>query len=644
ARHYPNNLPHALREQALIDAIRGRTRLAGRRLTASLAAAEEQGARYERAQTLLARGQVGLGAGWADATRDVDRAEAMLSELSARPYGEPLSVATRGLPVSDEEPVTLSLADRFNRLLESGRQITSALSREAIFVAVRDVSTMLLRGERCLIVDVAEGEDGRRVVIPPASDGDAPGAEMCRELSARAVRSGHPVVYSRGSEADDDPTISTLELAGVCSALCAPIHVRGEPAACFYVDHRGVDKLFSEEEERLAEFIATLAGAALENAEGFAEVEALTRTLERRVEERTAQLEESNRQLDVSMKRLREAFDRERRTAQQLQHQAFHDSLTDLANRALFSNRVEHALKRVDRSRALVAVLFLDLDDFKTINDSLGHAVGDELLVAVAARVRGCLRKADTASRLGGDEFAILMEDLVDSRSAKAAAERMIEVLETPFMLEGKEVFVHASIGIALTGPGAATTAGDLLRNADVAMYTAKDRGKRRFEFFRASMHTRVLRRLELKANLQRALERDELVLHYQPIVDLRTGAMAGVEALIRWHDGDRLIAPADFVPIAEETGLIRAIGRRVLDEACRQGRAWQGLPGALGRPLTMSVNLSARELQDATLVQSVAKALADSGLPPESLILEITESVLMQDTEATIRRLYGLK
>ena len=331
----------------------------------------------------------------------------------------------------------------------------------------------------------------------------------------------------------------------------------------------------------------------------------------------------------------------------QLTHQAFHDWVTGLANRALFKDRVEHALQRSARDGKPVSILMLDLDDFKTINDSLGHAAGDRVLIEVGDRVRNALRAADTAARLGGDEFAVLLEDGGDGVGAAEVAVRILSSLEVPIQLETKDVFVHASIGIAsadderLLGPDGAD---ELLRNADAAMYMAKESGKSRYQVFEPAMHHTALQRLELKADLQRALENDELTLYYQPVIELATGRIEGFEALLRWRHPERgMVRPLDFIPLAEETGLIVAIGRWVLREAATRGRELQErFPSH--PPLHMAVNLSARQLQRAEFVDEVAEVLTETGIAPNDLMLEITESVMMEDIDRSIVRLAELK
>ncbi|MCU1354262.1 MAG: Signaling protein ykoW [Acidimicrobiales bacterium] len=329
----------------------------------------------------------------------------------------------------------------------------------------------------------------------------------------------------------------------------------------------------------------------------------------------------------------------------QLSHQAFHDGITGLANRALFRDRVEHALSRQDRMEHPISVLFVDLDDFKTVNDSLGHAAGDELLRLVASRLGDFLRSSDTAARLGGDEFAVLLEE-GGEESAVEVAQRMLQGFADPFYLDGRELFVHASIGIANSNRGAssAESADALLRDADAAMYMAKSLGKDRFELFESSMHDNVLRRLELKAEMERGSEDGEFILHYQPIVELFSGRLAGLEALVRWmHPRLGLVSPDSFIPLAEETGLIIPIGRWVLQEACRRlpqiHASYPSVP-----PVTMAINLSGKQVQHPDIVEDVRQALADSGVDPSCITLEITESVMMDDTDFAVQRLTELK
>jgi diguanylate cyclase (GGDEF)-like protein/PAS domain S-box-containing protein len=330
----------------------------------------------------------------------------------------------------------------------------------------------------------------------------------------------------------------------------------------------------------------------------------------------------------------------ERRALQdQLAYQAFHDSLTGLANRALFSERVTHALERGVRRRNLIAVLFIDLDDFKTVNDSLGHAAGDELLVAVAERIRESIRPEDTCARLGGDEFAVMLEGINDPDGAITAARRVLGSMTKRLTIAGSEVAVQGSIGIAL-GSGD-QTASEIMRSADLAMYRAKSEGKGRYALYEPSMHERVLERLELKADLQRAVVADEFAVHYQPIVTLQSGRIVGVEALVRWNHPQRgLVPPGDFLGLAEETGLILPLGRHVLREACRQAASWRSV-GHSG--LGVSVNLSAKQLASRTLPAEVTDALDGASLDASALTLEITESTLL-DSPVVVDRLDELR
>ncbi len=334
----------------------------------------------------------------------------------------------------------------------------------------------------------------------------------------------------------------------------------------------------------------------------------------------------------------------ERRTLEEeLKHQAFHDGLSGLANRALFRDRLDHALDRSARSKASLAVLFLDLDDFKLVNDSLGHASGDTLLIEVANRLTDCLRGGDTAARFGGDEFAILMEELVDVDEACDVADRITSALREPIMVQDREIRVRASIGIALNRLGTEDSS-ELIQAADVAMYAAKAGGKGRYEVYQPALQASVVERLERTADLQRAVDQGEFELFYQPIISLEGNGGVGFEALIRWRHPERgLLLPEEFIHLAEETGLIVPLGRWVLATACQQAREWQHhFPDAM--PLRLSVNISARHFQHESLLADVSKALQDSGFDPHSLVIEITENVLVQDTETVVARMLALK
>ena len=322
-----------------------------------------------------------------------------------------------------------------------------------------------------------------------------------------------------------------------------------------------------------------------------------------------------------------------------LSYQALHDSLTGLANRTLFRDRVGHALERATRGvRSML--LFLDLDDFKSVNDAFGHVEGDGLLKSVGERLARAVRGCDTVSRLGGDEFAVLLDNVANDEDALIAADRIIQAMGTPILLRGREVTVSASIGVAAVKAGA--NVDDVLRNADVAMYRAKASRPGSYAVFEPSMYDELLRRLELADDLRGAADRGELELAYQPIVDLASGAVTSLEALLRWRRPTGFeVQPTTFIPLAEETGMIVPIGRWVLAAACRQGREWEL---ALGdRMPSLSVNISARQLADPEFVRSVASILGETGLSPQKLTLEITESVLVESSQA-VDRLRELK
>ena len=334
----------------------------------------------------------------------------------------------------------------------------------------------------------------------------------------------------------------------------------------------------------------------------------------------------------------------ERKRAEvELAHQAMHDALTGLPNRALFYDRLGQALNRVGRHSDAVAVLFLDLDRFKLVNDSLGHGAGDRLLVAVAERLSRMLRAGDTAARFGGDEFVILCEDVSGERQAMAIAERIAAELDAPFTIDSDEVFVRTSVGIALAIEAGARPEA-LIRDADAAMYRAKERGGGMYEVFDDQMRERAVRRMATENALHRALDRGEFVMHYQPIVHMATGALSGVEALARWQHPERgLVMPGEFIEAAEETGLIITLGAWAFDAACRQSAAWARTPRE-GGPVLMSVNLSARQCSHPDLVASFGSILDHTGADPASLCLEITETALMEDVEASTATLSALK
>ena len=348
------------------------------------------------------------------------------------------------------------------------------------------------------------------------------------------------------------------------------------------------------------------------------------------------------RSLNVTLVRMCESFEAERHRAdQELAFMATHDSLTGLPNRTLILDRVEQMLARSHRSQTPVAALFVDLDNFKDINDTLGHSVGDELLRAVAARLDGVVRAADALGRLGGDEFVVISEELSLDVGPELIAERLLDALKEPFKLGADKetrVTVTASIGIAAGGHASAE---ELLRNADIAMYRAKWDGKNRHVVFETDMQDTVQTRMELEMDLREALDNDEFFLAYQPTLHLQDMSPTGVEALIRWeHPVRGVVQPDDFIPLLEKTGLITEVGKWVLEEACRQGAKWR----AAGYPIGMAVNVSGRQLDTDQLIADIEGALSHSGLDPGALTIEITETTLMRNIEETARRLAQVK
>lgn len=336
----------------------------------------------------------------------------------------------------------------------------------------------------------------------------------------------------------------------------------------------------------------------------------------------------------------------ERKKAEEkLLHDAFHDSLTGLPNRALFTDRLQHAIT-TSRRRAgtpYYAVLFCDIDRFKIVNDSLGHPIGDQLLLIVGRKLIDCVRPGDTVARLGGDEFAILVEDIGDLAHAVDVAERVKRILSIPLNIKGNQIFTSLSIGIAI-GAERYERPEQALRDADIAMYEAKDRGNASYEIFDAKMHANILDRMQLETDLRGAVDRNELILYYQPIVDLKTQRLTGFEALVRWHHPKRgLIYPMEFIPLSEETGLINHIGDWILHEACRELKRLQARY-PLQRPLTMSINISMKQFVQQNLAGRVSEFLKETGLDPRTLALEITESMIMANLDAAVETMERLR
>jgi diguanylate cyclase (GGDEF)-like protein len=418
---------------------------------------------------------------------------------------------------------------------------------------------------------------------------------------ADMLTDSRPRCYRRGSTGDD-LVEDAMEQFRLGSVAVVPIVARGEflgiVTAATAGDQPPLD--FNDDTEARLVGLANQAAVALSNARLLAQERATMAEL--------------------------------RRSEAKIKHQAAHDALTGLPNRALFSGSLHAALRR----GVGVTVLFVDLDDFKAVNDGFGHAVGDDLLAAVSARLAASMRAGDLVARLGGDEFAVLLEG-ADEWAAVQAAERLISALGMPVTLPGTTINVHASVGIAVSPPGTGDV-GEILRNADVAMYAAKEAGKGRYAVFEPGMHTRALDLIEQEHDLREAIDRDQFLLHYQPVVELASGRLIGVEALVRWqHPARGLLPPSEFIQLAETTGLVIAMGRSILDKACAQATQWPG-----GDDLRLGVNLSARQLADPDLTGQVAATLSATGLPPERLVLEITETALLNS--APDRVLSGLR
>jgi len=500
-------------------------------------------------------------------------------------------------------------------------------------MSVDEASNSALDLERILVVDDSDQSVEKLTValtvngwsVLSASSGEA-------ALSLAADRAPHVVVCDlhlpgvdglevmRRLHAVDD-TIPFVMLTG-----------DGDLDTVLYAVHAGVFDFVpkSGDHEALVGAVArALARARVvrENRRLTRELHAANEVLELRVRARTAELGEANRRLETSLL--------------SIEHRARHDPLTDLGNRFLFRDHLERGLARAALGAAPVAILFLDLDGFKPINDSLGHAVGDRVLVGVARRLAAAVGDAGVTARLGGDEFGVLIEG--GAAEASVVAARIAETLNAPHSVAGVEVFTSASVGIAVSVRGE-ETADELLRNADLAMYSAKARQSGGPELFQHRMHASAIERMSLLLDLRRALDRQEFFLHYQPIVSIETGAIVGTEALVRWRHPERgVIPPVVFIPLAEETGLIVPLGRWVLREACSTARRFQL---ASPNPLKMSVNVSPRQLQHGGITADVQAALIDFEIDPRSLILEITESIALEEREPVLVALkaHGVK
>ncbi len=501
-----------------------------------------------------------------------------------------------GAYVSEREKhERLELLYQSSRILQHSPELDSALS------ALLDHAREMFRAERAEVL-LWPRDESRQEGLLTVCEQDREPRMMAPQPLADADRLHRRVAHERRAFLHISPD---RDEPAVRNAMAAPLLGEGGLIGSMVVANRLTEgTTFSQDDLRLLETLANQAAVALENG----------------------QLEQSLAELS--------------RLKEQLRFQAYHDPLTGLANRSLFAERVNAALE--ERTVGKVAVvLFLDLDNFKDVNDALGHPAGDRLLTAVAERVGSCIREGDLAARLGGDEFAILLLDEPELGVAVNVAARLIAAFAVTFPINGQDLKVSASIGIA-AGLGNAEVADDLLRNADVAMYTAKQAGKNRFAVFDPTMHAAIVARHAMSTELSHAVDEGEIDVFYQPVLSLATGVTFGVEALARWkHPTRGFVEPDEFIPLAEESGAILALGRAVLFEACREAAPWRS---GNGEGISLTVNLSAAQLAQETFIDELTDVLRATGFPATRLVLEMTETVMFSDTQTTIARLTALR
>jgi diguanylate cyclase (GGDEF)-like protein len=492
-----------------------------------------------------------------------------------------------------------TLAER-QRLLERLSKIQSSI------VSRRDLQEVLdaivsgakdLLGDETVGLRLIDPEDPSQLLLV-ASAGVKPEivealyrSPLGRGAGGQAAAEGRMIVVE--DYAGDTRNLPAFAADGIRAALAIPVHERGEVVGSIVVATHRPGRKYSQVEREILLAFAEHASLALTDAKTVADAI----------------------------------------------HQALHDGLTDLPNRQLLIDRLGHAQARAARAGSRVAVLFVDLDTFKNVNDTFGHAVGDILLREAARRLLGCIRSADTAARFGGDEFVVLLEDVEEARVTQVA-DRILEAMNEPFEVEGRELFIGASVGIAIGG----RVDDDLLRNADLALYRAKARGRGQKQVFEPQMHIAMVERIELEGALATALREHELVLYYQPIFELATEQLVGAEALIRWEHPTRgLLLPGEFIPVAEESRLMAPLGRWVLAEALAQADRWRRDYG-FGSDLTMAVNFSTAQFNDPTMVADVERLLSDSDVDPGHLVIELTETAFLRDPESVTQRMRDLK
>jgi diguanylate cyclase (GGDEF)-like protein len=508
-----------------------------------------------------------------------------------RGMGKVLGLSLRSIQLIRELQDRQTLLERLTTLQ---RSIASRADLEEVFDAIVKGASELL-GDEVVDLSLIDPDDPSILEVVASVGLSADLLDQVRRTPLSQGTAGHAITERQPIVVEDyvaDPRhMPDMAVDGLRSVISAPVYQRGELVGALSLGTRRPGRRYREMERDAVLAFAEHAGLALNDA----------------------------------------------KAAEETAHQAFHDPLTGLANRALFLDRLSQARTRAARSGGSVGVLFADLDGFKTVNDSLGHGAGDQLLIIAAQRLVSIVGPTDTVARFGGDEFAVLIEDATEPISAARLARRALEVIERVIEIHGRELFITASIGVAtgLEEPE------ELLRRADLAMYEAKGQGKGRYELFQSHMHEAMAQRLELETDMRGAAERDEFVLHYQPIVELESGTVVGVEALIRWrHPSRGLIGPEEFIPIAEESGQIHALGRWVLRQACQRVVDWENQHG----PLHLTVNLSSAQLRQASLVREVTEVLDSTGLEPRRLTLEITETVLMDVSPSNLERLAALK